>query len=179
MSDADQIRRNAKWSKSLLGRALAGEPENTNNYLPPPEGPEEIARYKQLQESADAIVAIVDEGKALPYDLVLEYGFLHHINVGWGLGVQNKFFRNQGNKDRHAKAGPDLLAALAHWRKDHPGLSAADAVGQFIDEHDVDDPDKKPQFTKNGLPKARDSMFGGQKQRRLRKLLRDGLVPPK
>jgi hypothetical protein len=166
-SDAEQIRRNTNWAKKVLGRALAGDPEDVNNHLPPPEGPEEIARYMQLENSADAIIKLIDEGKALPYDLVLEYGFLHHINVGWGLGVQNKFFRGQGNKARHKNADPDVLAALANWRASHPGLTAADAVEQFVDY-------QAPILDKQGH-----STFSRRRQSRLKTLLRQGEVPPK
>jgi hypothetical protein len=138
-SDAQLIRVYAKRAKKMLGFALAGKPESQNNWLPPPETPEDTARYKELQDSADAIVALIDDGKPLPFDLVLEYGFIHHINAGWGwqgeqpLSKRQKNWqtkRDESNAKRHANADSDVLAELATWRRSHH-MFAKDAVDQF------------------------------------------------
>lgn len=154
MSNADQIRQNAVWAKTVLGNALAGMPESENNFLPPPESPEDIGRYKELQQSADAIVAAMDEGTVLPHALVLEYGFLHHIVVGWGFGTQNKFLRHQkrSNELRHANADQNALDELSVYRRSRRSLPAKDAIDQ--------------------LPKC-----GRRKRERLLKLLKAGRIP--
>lgn len=143
-TDADWIRLYARRAKKMLGNALAGKREREDAWLPIPETPEDIARYKELQQSADAIVEYIDQPTKVcdsrVVHLMLEFGALYHINAGWGyqrtqplLRVQKNFRvrRDAANARRRATAAESVRAELAEWRTLHPGLSAKAAVGSF------------------------------------------------